>query len=341
MEKIKVSVIVAVYNVEAYLKKCIDSIISQKYKEIEIILVNDGSSDDSESICEGYQKIDKRIKVINQSNKGLVAARQEGAKIATGEYVLFIDGDDWIEEDMIHKMIEPIIKNETIDMVVCNFSYDYKQYSVQNNWKISKGLYKKQKIEEEIVPNLIYPRIIPSSVWCKLIRKKIVDDNIYRINRNIEIGEDTIMTTLSVLDCRNMYLLDSKPLYHYRQNENSMTKKYKKEYFSKTLTLVDNLKTEVSKKKREDINKQINQLLVTFGFLAIENEYISKYNSVSERKRISLEIAHNKQFLNAFKDMDVSTLSIKNKIYFYLIKNHMAIIVCWINLIMRGLKIEK
>ncbi len=341
MEKIKVSVIVAIYNVETYLKKCVDSIISQKYKEIEIILVNDGSSDDSELICEKYQKIDKRIKVINQSNKGLVAARQEGAKIATGEYVLFVDGDDWIEEDMIHKMIEPIIKNKNIDMVVCNFSYDYKQYSVQNNWKISKGLYKKQKIEEEIVPNLIYPRIVPSSVCCKLIRKKIVDDNIYRINRNIEIGEDTIMTTLSVLDCRNMYLLDSKPLYHYRQNENSMTKKYKKEYFAKTLTLVDNLKTEVSKKKREDVNKQINQLLVTFGFLAIENEYISKYNSVRERKRISLEIAHNKQFLKAFKDMDVSTLNIKNKIYFYLIKNHMAIIVCWINLIMRGLKTEK
>ena len=329
MEKIKVSVIVAIYNVETYLKKCVDSIISQKYKEIEIILVNDGSSDDSELICEKYQKIDKRIKVINQSNKGLVAARQEGAKIATGEYVLFVDGDDWIEEDMIHKMIEPIIKNKNIDMVVCNFSYDYKQYSVQNNWKISKGLYKKQKIEEEIVPNLIYPRIVPCSVCCKLIRKKIVDDNIYRINRNIEIGEDTIMTTLSVLDCRNMYLLDSKPLYHYRQNENSMTKKYKKEYFAKTLTLVDNLKTEVSKKK------------VTFGFLAIENEYISKYNSVRERKRISLEIAHNKQFLKAFKDMDVSTLNIKNKIYFYLIKNHMAIIVCWINLIMRGLKTEK
>lgn len=341
MEKIKVSVIVAIYNVEAYLKKCIDSIISQKYKEIEIILVNDGSSDDSESICEEYQKIDKRIKVINQSNKGLVAARQEGAKIATGEYVLFVDGDDWIEEDMIHKMIEPIIKNDNIDMVVCNFSYDYKQYFVQNNWEISKGLYKKQKIEEEIVPNLIYPRIIPSSVCCKLIRKKIVDDNIYRINRNIEIGEDTIMTTLSVLDCRNMYLLDSKPLYHYRQNENSMTKKYKKEYFAKTLTLVENLKTEVSKKKREDVNKQINQLLVTFGFLAIENEYISKYNSVRERKRISLEIAHNKQFLKAFKDMDVSTLNIKNKIYFYLIKNHMAIVVCWINLIVRGLKTEK
>ena len=102
----KVSVIVPVYNVEKYIRKCLDSIVSQTLNDLEIILVNDGSTDTSPAICEEYKRKDERIKMITQKNQGLSAARNAGLKDATGEYVIFIDSDDYIAENMLEILVE-------------------------------------------------------------------------------------------------------------------------------------------------------------------------------------------------------------------------------------------
>lgn len=124
-KKVKVkmiSIIIPIYNVEKYLSKCIESLVGQTYKDIEIILINDGSPDHCLSICEQYSKKDNRIIVINQENKGVSAARNAGLKIAKGEYIGFIDPDDWIAVDM-YEGLHSVIKQSDVDMVICGYEY--------------------------------------------------------------------------------------------------------------------------------------------------------------------------------------------------------------------------
>ena len=120
----KISVIVPIYNVEQYLRKCIDSIINQTYKNLEIILVDDGSWDNSPRICDEYAKRDNRIKVIHKKNGGLADARNTGLKMITGNYISFIDSDDYIEKTMYEKMIKVILKYNA-DIIECNLNYKY------------------------------------------------------------------------------------------------------------------------------------------------------------------------------------------------------------------------
>ena len=122
---IKISVIVPVYNVENYLSQCLKSIINQTYKNLEIICVNDGSTDKSLMILKEYEKKDKRIKVINQNNKGLAATKNVGMKIATGDYITFVDSDDYIDLNVYEKCIESIIKYNKPDIVVYQIHFEY------------------------------------------------------------------------------------------------------------------------------------------------------------------------------------------------------------------------
>ena len=120
----KVSIIVPIYKVEKYLNRCIDSILNQTYKNIEVILVDDGSPDRCGAICDNYSKIDKRIKVIHKKNEGLAEARNAGIKIATGEYISFVDSDDFINKNMYKVLYENAIKYDA-DISMCQFKYIY------------------------------------------------------------------------------------------------------------------------------------------------------------------------------------------------------------------------
>ena len=113
-----ISIIVPIYNVAPYLSQCIESLMEQTYKDIEMILVDDGSTDNSPAICEEYKKKDPRIRVIHQENKGVVSARKEGLRAARGTYIGFVDGDDWIEPDMYACMYQKLI-DQKVDIVMC------------------------------------------------------------------------------------------------------------------------------------------------------------------------------------------------------------------------------
>ena len=118
-----VSIIIPAYNAEKYIEQCIDSIISQTYKNIEVIIVNDGSTDNTLAICEKYAKEDKRIKIVKKKNEGVSKARNDGIKIATGKYIMFIDSDDYIDDDYIEIMHKNIVEKKA-DLVVSNYTRD-------------------------------------------------------------------------------------------------------------------------------------------------------------------------------------------------------------------------
>ena len=140
-----ISVIVPVYNIEGYLGKCIDSIIAQTYKDLEIILVDDGSSDHCGAICDEYAKKDNRIKVIHKPNGGLSDARNHGIEAATGRYLGFVDGDDWIEEDM-YEHIAANIEKYSPDCVITQFYYSYPDKEEKSNYCFTKELYSREDI---------------------------------------------------------------------------------------------------------------------------------------------------------------------------------------------------
>ena len=178
----KVSVIIAAYNIEDYIQRCLISVVSQTLKDIEIIVVNDGSTDNTLNKIQEIKDVYSKINIINQENKGLIEARKSGLKEATGEYVLFVDGDDWLEIQALELLYNKAEENES-DVVLYDafVSYDSGRYklSVINNYDLSY----------DYAENLFLNKILPS-IWSKFIRLDFIKSNNIIFPDNITFGED-------------------------------------------------------------------------------------------------------------------------------------------------------
>lgn len=153
-DRLKFSVIVTVYNLEAYLEECLDSIISQSYENLEIICIDDGSTDNSPAILDRYENLDQRIRVIHRKNAGLVNARKQGVHEADGDYIVFVDGDDWIEPEMYETFASEIQKNQS-EIVIEGVIRDNidKKFRVYNY--VPAGCYDKEDMERNIYPLML------------------------------------------------------------------------------------------------------------------------------------------------------------------------------------------
>ena len=225
-----ISIIIPVYNSEKYIKRCLDSIVTQSYKNIEIIVIDDGSTDDSKNICENYSKIDSRIKVINKKNEGVSSARNDGIKNANGEYLMFVDADDWLEKDAI-MILYSALNEFNVDIVRGNFycnndkgNFRIEKFNKYKNIKV-KGNDKLLKVE--IINDLLLGKI-KAYVWLLLIKKNILLKNKILFNTKISFMEDLIFY-ISLFSTNNIsfYMLD-KDIYCYYFNNNSATKSQKK-----------------------------------------------------------------------------------------------------------------
>ena len=154
-----ISIIVPVYNIEKYLPRCLDSLIGQSFLDIEIIIVDDGSTDGCYYICEEYGRKDPRIVVIHKTNGGLVSARKVGMKAARGEYIAYVDGDDWIEPQMYEQMYQKMIE-ENVDIVMCGRFEDVADTSKKVFHGVKEGRYKKQELQK-----LVYPKMISGDTF--------------------------------------------------------------------------------------------------------------------------------------------------------------------------------
>ncbi len=216
----KVSVIIPVYNVEKYLAKCLDSVINQTLKDIEIICINDGSTDGSAKILEEYAKKDDRIKVINQENGGLSNARNSGLDIASGKYCYFLDSDDWIELNTLEKLVNVINEND-VDAVVHEANViaedDFCLQVAEDNQEWFKGYSKNNGIHE--IPLEISHKIA-SVAWNKLYKTDLINKYHCRFPEGL-INEDEAFLWIYMVHCRNYYYLDEK-LYNYLRRADSI-----------------------------------------------------------------------------------------------------------------------
>lgn len=213
-----VSIIVPIYNTGNYIHTCIDSLINQTYKNIEIILVNDGSTDSSLSIIQKYAKGDKRIKVISQENGGVTLARKKGWQNSTGKYCLFIDADDSIQLEAIEYFINILSKKE-YDFIAGNYDIIY------DNGKIEhiKELYPigEISVSQYITISVNKLECIPS-ICIGIFKREIINEEIFNIHRDIFRGEDS-STLLGILNNVNSIFITDYVFYHYTQRNDSVT----------------------------------------------------------------------------------------------------------------------
>lgn len=222
-----ISVIVPIYNVAKYLEQCIKSICRQTYKNLEIILVDDGSNDGSEKICDMYQQRDNRIAVIHKDNRGLVSARKTGLAASHGRYIAYVDGDDWIEDTMYERLRQCLVESDA-DISMCGRYEDTGEYTKAVYHGADQGKYDKKRMLEYIYPKMIVNEVffkwgIFPSVWDKLFKRECVEPFQNIVDERIRMGEDAVCTYPCLLNVENIYILH-ECLYHYRQTTGSMVK---------------------------------------------------------------------------------------------------------------------
>ncbi len=249
----KISVVIPVYNTSKFLKRCLDSVLKQTYENLEVILVNDGSSDNSFSIIEEYQKIDRRIIVINKKNGGLSSARNAGIKISSGEYILNVDSDDWIELNTCEILIKTAIDNDA-DIVIGNIYLEYK--NKQKKWE---DLNKNIKYKNFEYLDAFFVENGKGAIWNKLIKRSLYINNKIFHPEGISLGEDT--STLLRLALKSKIIIKiPNYIYHYRQNEFSMMHSKEKKIYE-YLEAIEIIKSYYYSNKEEKKYNEIKNVL--------------------------------------------------------------------------------
>ena len=228
--KIELSIIVPIYNIDKYLKQAVDSLINQNGNFYEVILVDDGSTDDCYQICEQY-KNDSRVQVIHKKNGGLVSARKAGLAVAHGEFVTFLDGDDWIDADYYSRMLQKI-KEEDTEIVCSGYIHEYidEGEKIEFRNKTESGKYQGQDLEKLKIDIFYNPpffnfRIIPT-VWSKVFRKDMLEKYLNMVPNGITMGEDVVCSLPYILNSKSIYVMNENIGYHYRYVSNSMSNEY-------------------------------------------------------------------------------------------------------------------
>jgi len=225
-----VSIIIPVYNAEKYLDKCLNSILNQTYKDIEVIVVNDGSTDNSGKLCEEYRKKDGRIKVVHQKNSGTSIARNAGIKLSKGKYMEFVDSDDYIEPDMVEKLVEAMTKN--VQLVICGY-----KSICENKNKISSKEYtcaKKGKYENHDFMNNfgeIFQDNFINSPGNKLYVSYLLKRFELRFIEKLNMGEDLLFNIEYLKVCKDINIISDAPYNYLETNQDSLTTIYKDDLF--------------------------------------------------------------------------------------------------------------
>lgn len=293
MEKIKVSIIVPIYNLESYLEKCLDSILNQTLKEIEVICIDDGSKDNSLKILKKYK--DDRIKVFTKKNGGVSSARNYGLKIARGEYIGFVDGDDFIEVTMYEKLYENAIKNEA-DIVICNIKYIFSE----NDYTIFSENFlgaKKIKTNKELFN-------IKGYVCNKIFKKEIIHQ--IKFDENINWGEDQLFFTETLFKS-DIITFENSISYNYYQRQNSSTI-ISNEKILDLIKTYKNIKSILLENKSYDLFKEIYLINFLKVLLFINSRNI-KTNEKKIQKKIQKALSEEKK--NILIEMKKNNVTLK------------------------------
>lgn len=270
----KISVIVPIYNAAEYLEKCLDSIVTQTLADIEIILIDDGSTDGSAEICKKYLS-DSRVTYYRKENEGLAAARDDGMLRASGEYIGFVDADDWLKPEMYEKMYNAAKSNDS-DVVFCNCIQNENGYVFTP--EMPEGAYGRQAIKEKILPKtLAYigkggsKRSIRWCNWLRIYKSETLKKHNIRFDRRLRRSQDLQLTYEATLVAQNYYYI-AEPLYHNRVVADSLSRGYTKNMWPLYTYLIEILYKDTENFKELDLMNQMHLRAFFFATDCIENE---------------------------------------------------------------------
>ena len=308
-----ISVIVPVYKSEKYLNKCVQSILDQQYSDLELLLVDDGSPDNSGRLCDAWAIKDSRVRVIHKQNGGVCSARNAGLDAATGEYIAFLDSDDWIEPEMYSSMMEKIIEFDC-DAVLCDCVKDQSGHSELYTHPIRSGFYDREALKREYFPHLLmmehveYPATISN---CSLLfRRELMEDVRYLVG--VRYSEDLLFGAEIMYRAQSFYYMKGQAFYHYVMNPNSVTNQFVPDKWKDYRRLHEGIRSRFGSCTDFDFSRQIDLCLLFFLYNAVGDLYTAPL-SRREKKRMILGILEDMQVRAMFGRLNISTIPISKK----------------------------
>lgn len=330
MEKYKISLIVPVYNAETYLKRCVDSLLHQTYKNLEIILVDDGSTDQSGKICDEYEREKTTVKVIHKENGGLVSAWKRGVMESTGEYLCFIDSDDWIEVQMIREMADSLIGIQK-EIISSDYVIEYTSGKRREVYQqLQPGEYTQKGLKEDVLHILLgrEKRPVCLSRCMKLISRELIIQNLKYSDPAIRMGEDVMIILPALIDCERLVIMDHKVYYHYFYADDSMVHRYDSGLYKNIRHLKEIIEKILEDKlagiDREEIEKGAQREYLLLLLLVLKNE--ARGNPQGYRKNI-LDICKSAEVKKIVKSVDVKVSETSNQLLYLVLRhpNHLTV----------------
>lgn len=312
-----ISIIVPVYNVEKYIPKCLKSLINQSYRNIEIILVDDGSLDHSLSICQKYAESDFRVKVINQNNAGVTMARLKGFQSSSGDFIVFVDADDYVSSDMVKTMLD-IQQKYSVDMV-CSQHYDVNGREVSvSTIRPEPGYYDKKKLKKLLSEKFLYDKStglagMTGVLWSRLIKRSFVQTAL-DAGKNLIHSEDQLGLFVILCNINSMYVID-KPLYYYVKRTGQATSVYNEKYWH-------NFEVFFSKLKERDKNNYLGTQLPERAVMTLKGlikmEYENK-NLSFINQYLSIKRNFSENLYSLSKTSTTTSERLKERFQYYLV----------------------
>ena len=329
-----ISIIVPVYNTEKYLEQCLKSLINQTYKNIEIIVVNDGSTDQSLDILNKYSFKDNRIKLYSQKNQGISAARNTALEHINGKYIMFVDSDDWIEINTCETALHELKKNDS-DIVMWAYKRDYLNSSKETcfmgmksiRWKGKEVVNLWRRMIGPVGDELKLPQTVDSiiTVWGKLYKREMLY-NLQFTDTKIVGTEDTYFNIKLFLRANSVLYIPSS-LYHYRKEEiNSFTHLYKKEKISQWRELYKRIYKILQEQKRTEIYYEALRNRICLGLIGLGLNLIedNRMTNIQKLKEIQ-SILHVSYYRDSLKELEIKYFPLHWKVFFICAKYQLSI----------------
>lgn len=325
-----ISIIVPIYKIpESYLKKCIDSILDQKFEDIEVILIDDESPDKCGEICDEYANIDSRIKVIHQKNQGVSVARNTGIDVANGKWISFVDADDWLEPNYVSEFYK-ITLNDNSDIIMCDCYVNYSSKEVKNKFFNGIEIKAKNKEKDRFLLQYLCSKIYNDdlattdigSPWAKIYNREFLIKNNLRFNPELIRMQDNIFNLHAFQRANSLYYKENY-LYHYRKSEFSGFCRYTPNIIKYYELVFAELSEFIDKyKKTEEFNSAKNVKIIKSIYVYCKMYYLHKDNKKSY-KNVNNELKallKKDLYKNAIKDVEFKYLSLLEKVFVICLK---------------------
>lgn len=318
------SIVVPIYNIDKYLQECLDSILKQSYRDFEVVLVNDGSTDKCYDICEQYRS-NPKVRIIHKENGGLVSARKAGSSIASGQYIVCVDGDDYLDLDYL-KNLEPVITSLHPDIIFCDYYESHEKGKKKVTNQYSEGFYQGTRLNE-IADGFLYDADMlwpnrgraPYSIWSKVVKRELYCECQLDIPDSLTLGEDLAVVSLILKKANSVYISKISG-YNYRIINTSMSHHYNSNNISKienTILFLRNRIGDIQKANVHALNSidlQVNLMFRDSG-------------SYIEFKRKITTFYRSTVFQNAVNEACIKRAKFKNRIKVFWIKKHITFLI--------------